>query len=183
MRKTALVCSALFFFFTNITARGEEPSVERGLYISIVGGCHDCHTGGYKESGGKIDPAKALTGNFVGFQGPWGTSYPGNLRLTVSTLSEDGFVRYASTLQTSPPMPWYNVRNMTESDLRSLYRYIRSFSEVGNAQPEFVAPGDRVNTPFIVLAPPQMPPPCSRDLDCGLGQICGTAEPRQCIKR
>jgi hypothetical protein len=35
-------------------------SVERGLYVSITGGCHDCHTEGYRDSGGKIDPDKAM---------------------------------------------------------------------------------------------------------------------------
>ena len=46
----------------------DTPSVEFGKHISIVGGCHDCHTVGYAESGGKIDPDKALKGNPVGFE-------------------------------------------------------------------------------------------------------------------
>ncbi len=39
-----------------------EVSVARGLQVSIVGGCNDCHTAGYNESGGKIDPKTALKG-------------------------------------------------------------------------------------------------------------------------
>jgi hypothetical protein len=38
----------------------EGISVERGEYISIIGGCHDCHTEGYSEARGKIDPSKAM---------------------------------------------------------------------------------------------------------------------------
>jgi hypothetical protein len=69
-----------------------EVSVERGLKVSIVGGCHDCHTDGYRESEGKIDLDKALKGSGVGWRGPWGTTYAGNLRLVANRLSEGGFV-------------------------------------------------------------------------------------------
>ena len=31
----------------------------------------------------------------VGFQGPWGTSYPANLRLTVQSMTETQWVRFA----------------------------------------------------------------------------------------
>jgi hypothetical protein len=36
-----------------------EVSVERGLQVSITAGCHDCHTEGYMETDGQIDPKKA----------------------------------------------------------------------------------------------------------------------------
>ena len=73
----------------------DEASVERGFKVSIVGGCHDCHTEGYRESEGKIDPEKALKGSKVGWRGPWGTTYASNLRRVAQRLSEDGF----------PPVP------------------------------------------------------------------------------
>lgn len=34
-----------------------------------------------------------------------------------------------------PPMPWYNVRAMDETDLRSLYRYLLSLGEPGKPVP------------------------------------------------
>lgn len=160
-----------------------EVSVARGLKISIIGGCHDCHTEGYSESEGKIDSEKALKGSSIGRQGPWGTTYPGNLRLDASDLSEDGFVRIFQTLKASPPMPWYNLRAMDEDDIRSLYQYIRSLGEPGVLAPSFVPPGEKVKTRYIVLAPPQMPPACTRDLDCGVGEVCGKSEPRMCIPK
>ena len=159
MRISAVLYFGCFAALSQLPASADEPSVERGLYVSIVGGCHDCHTEGYSESGGAIDPEKALKGSTVGRQGPWGTSYPGNLRRDVANLSEDGFIRMVKSVELKPPMPWYNVRRMTEDDLRSLYRYVQSLGEPGDNVPQFVAPGDRVNTPFIVLVPPQMPPP------------------------
>ncbi|MBM2715326.1 hypothetical protein JQK88_29790 [Mesorhizobium caraganae] len=59
--------TSLYFLSAGLTmpvapfAEG-EVSVERGLQVSIMGGCHDCHTEGYSESEGKIDPEKALMG-------------------------------------------------------------------------------------------------------------------------
>jgi hypothetical protein len=68
------------------------------------------------------------------------------------------FVATMKRLKTRPPMPWYNVRAMDESDLQSLYRYIKSLGEVGK-QTHFVLtnPSEEPTTPYIQLAPPQMP--------------------------
>ena len=138
-------------------ASDEEISVERGKRISVIGGCHDCHTDGFAQSEGVIDPAKALMGSAVGFQGPWGTTYPANLRITLSKMSEDEFVEYGKTFKTRPPMPWFNVHHFTEAELRSFYQYVKSLGEPGAPVPEYVAPGQQPKTPFIVFAPPQMP--------------------------
>ena len=132
-------------------------SVERGAQIAVIGGCHDCHTDGYNESNGKVDPAVALKGKSVGFQGPWGTTYPANLRITVLDKSEDFFVTWAKTFEVGPPMPWYNVHAMDESDLRSLYRYIKSLGDTGTPVPLDLMPGGTPRTPYIVFAPPTMP--------------------------
>ena len=165
------------------TVAQAEVSIERGLQVSIIGGCHDCHTEGYMESEGNIDPEKAFRGSPLGWQGPWGTTYPPNLRITAATLSEDGFARTMQTLRALPPMPWYNVRAMPEDDLRSLYRYIKSLGEPGEQAPTAVPPGEKPRTPFVVLAPPQMPEPCSSDFDCGVGEVCSTDPVRQCVPR
>jgi hypothetical protein len=167
------------------TAAG-EISIERGLQVSILAGCQDCHTEGFRESLGKIDPAKAMKGSSIGWQGPWGTSYPPNLRLTAASLGEDGFWGFYGA---KPPpkiysaMPWYRLAVIGEDDFRSLYRYIASLGEPGKQAPEFVPPGERIKARYVVLDPPQDPPPCTRDLDCGTGEICGKAEPRQCVSR
>ena len=183
MRNFVAMCVTCFVLLSPLTVSAEEPSVERGLYLSIIGGCHDCHTEGYSESEGVIDPEKALKGSVIGRQGPWGTTYPTNLRYFVANTPLKEFHIAVRNTDFRPPMPDYNLRKMTDDDLNSLYLYVQSLGEPGERAPEFVAPGDRVNTPFIVLAPPQMPPPCTRDLDCGVGEICGTAEPRSCVKR
>lgn len=137
----------------------DKVSVKEGLRIAIIGGCHDCHTDGFSTSGGQVDPEKALIGSHVGYQGPWGTTYPANLRLITAKMDENEFVKYGHTLKARPPMPWFGVNAMTENELRSLYQYIKSLGDPGAPAPDFVKPGEMPKTPYIVFAPPQMPAP------------------------
>jgi len=150
-----------------------EVSVERGLKVSIVGACHDCHTEGYRESEGKIDPEKALKGSKVGWRGPWGTTYAANLRRLAQRLDEDGFLLLLSNFRTRPPMPWFNVRAMEEADMRSLYRHIKSLGDPGEEAPAAIGPNIEPKTVYVVLAPPLQPKGCEKDWDCGVGQVCG----------
>jgi len=135
----------------------ENVSVERGLYVSIIGGCQDCHTQGYRESGGKIDPDKAMKGDpTLGWRGPQGIAYAVNLRLFAYLRDEDAFVDDMRDIPESlPPMPWYNVRAIDEGDLRSLYRYLISLGEPG--QPVPLPSHQEPKTPYIIIAPPTMP--------------------------
>jgi len=52
-----------------------------------------------------------------------------------------------------PPMPWFNLRRMTDADLSAMYVYIRSLGDQGGPVPAYVAPGGRVDTPYIVFVP------------------------------
>ena len=134
-----------------------QPSIEYGKYVSVLGGCNDCHTPGYNETGGKIDPAKALIGSSSGYQGPWGTTYPTNLRLLSSTMSEDDWVKFLSTFTARPPMPFYNVHAMNDTMKHSLYLYLASLGKAGDPAPDYVPPGGKPKFPFVVEAPPTMP--------------------------
>jgi hypothetical protein len=162
-------------------ATASDVSVERGLRVSIVSGCHDCHTEGYRESDGNVKQEKSLKGSGLGWRGPWGTTYATNLRLTVEPLSEDGFVLFLSTLKTLPPMPWYRVRAMEENDVRSLYRYIKSLGEAGKQAPTAIGPDAEPMTPYVVLDPPKPPAGCKRDLDCGVKLVCGASS--KCVPK
>lgn len=139
-------------------AGAADVSVKRGEQVAITGGCHDCHTAGYLESGGKVDPSVSLSGTQLGWQGPWGTTYAANLRITAKNQGgEDAFVQYLKTFEARPPMPNFNVHAMDESDLRSLYRYIVSLGDAGAPSPEYIPPSQEPKTPYIVIAPPVMP--------------------------
>jgi mono/diheme cytochrome c family protein len=122
---------------------------QRGKYLVEITGCNDCHTAGYAESGGKTPESEWLKGDTLGFRGPWGTTYPTNLRLSIGKMTEEQWLKYARSLNTRPPMPWFNVRAMNEADLRSMYQYIRSLGASGTAAPQFVPPDKAPKPPFI----------------------------------
>src|SRR5688500_818887 len=108
MRTIDLCAAVALCIVPSSQLAADEVSVERGLYISIIGGCHFCHTEGYREAEGKIDPEKALKGSSVGWRGPWGTTYAANLREVANRpyASEDKWVAYLKDKVTLPPMPW-----------------------------------------------------------------------------
>lgn len=127
----------------------------RGRYIALVGGCNDCHTPGFAESGGVADQSTWLTGDHLGWQGPWGTTYARNLRLFFAGITEDQWVEMAPKFRARPPMPFWAVNAMHEDDLRALYRFVRSLGTPGAQAPEFAPPGQAVTTPVVVFpAPP-----------------------------
>lgn len=156
MFKTALFIAATMIS-TGAIAQDAGISVANGERIAIIGGCHDCHSAGYAESNGKIDPTTALKGNPVGYAGPWGVNYAVNLRLVVAKQSEDDWVNYLKTFEAGPPMPWFNLHIFTADESRSLYQYIKSLGEPGDPAPTRLPPGQAPTTPFIVFAPPAMP--------------------------
>ena len=138
--------------------------VEAGRYYVVVAGCNDCHTPGWLQEPGSAPEAQWLTGLPIGFRGPWGTSYPKNLRLRAQELTEDDWVALLHTLDALPPMPSHAVNHLSEQDARSLYRYIRSLGPAGQPAPQAVPPGQEPTTPYFDFTPqhmermPSMPP-------------------------
>ncbi|MGH8662685.1 MAG: cytochrome C [Burkholderiales bacterium] len=139
-----------------VAASIERPNIspERGRYLVRVSGCNDCHTRDYAVNGGRVPEERWLTGDPLGWRGPWGTTYPTNLRLYFAGLTEDKWVRRAQTLSARPPMPWFNVRAMTRDDLRSLYRYVRSLGAAGEPAPAYVPPDREPPGPVVAFPMP-----------------------------
>ena len=135
----------------------QAQSMEQaGEYLTLVGSCNDCHTQGWVESGGTIPPADRFAGMTVGFRGAWGTSYGKNLRTVVQRQSEDRWVAVLTTADGGdgkPPMPWWNTKQMSERDLRAMYRYIKSLGPKQNGVPRSVPPGREPAGPYIWLTP------------------------------
>ena len=127
----------------------------QGRYITVIGGCNDCHTPGFAEANGKTPESDWLTGSNTGYYGPWGTSYPTNLRLLVGTMSEEAWVKLARELKTPPPMPWWVMHEMHEPDLRAMYRLIRDLGPKGKNAPADLAPEQKLAPPYVawVLKP------------------------------
>ena len=128
----------------------------RGEYIARIGGCNDCHTPGYAESGGQVPKSGWLVGSPLGWHGPWGTTYPANIRLKVQDMDEAKWMAYTADLHTRPPMPDFAIRDMTETDRRAIYRFVRSLGPAGQAAPSYLPPDQKPQPPYVdwVLPPP-----------------------------
>lgn len=156
MKRHIFVIFTLFSYAIGLGSQAladdEGPSVERGRYLVTIGGCNDCHTPAYAEHGGQVPESEWLVGSPVGFHGPWGTSYPANLRLIAHQLDETAFLARARS-RMLPPMPWFNLVAMSDDDLKSIYRFIVSLGPAGDAMPADVAPGNTPKTPYIEFVP------------------------------
>ena len=126
-----------------------DASVARGRYVVAIAGCNDCHTPNFAPSGGKVPESEWLTGDALGWRGPWGTTYPANLRLSIPQMGEDQWVKKAKTLSTRPPMPWFNLHQMSERDLRAIYRYVRHLGPAGKPAPQYVPPDKTPPQPYV----------------------------------
>lgn len=130
----------------------DADAIARGRYIIAIAGCNDCHTAGYAQAGGQVPEDDWLTGDSIGFQGPWGVSYPANLRLSMNRLTEAQWVAMARA-ERLPPMPWFSLARMSDQDIRAIYAYVRSLGPKGEPTPVALKPGDPVTTPVIVFEP------------------------------
>ena len=160
---TSALCLFLLITMSNIAAAGDKAkangpikpfdkkTADRARYIIKIGGCNDCHTTGYAEAAGKIPEKDWLKGDSLGWRGPWGTTYPSNLRLYMQNLSEAQWLKIVRTVEFRPPMPWFALREMTEQDLRAIYRFIRHLGPAGEPAPSYVPPDQEPPKPYILF--------------------------------
>ena len=120
----------------------------RGKYVVQIAGCNDCHTPGYTSSAGKVEEKLWLTGDQLGWRGPWGTTYASNLRLLVKDMSADQFVKLARS-EVPPPMPWFNLRAMTDRDVKAIYAYLKHLGPAGQPAPHYVPADKTPGGPFV----------------------------------
>jgi len=141
-----------------IAAMTDSELLARGDYLVRIAGCNDCHTPGYMDQQGNVDKALWLTGNRLGFHGPWGTTYPSNLRLRMTEMDEAQWLAYSADLHTRPMMPDFAVRAMHEDDRRAIYRFARSLGAAGEPAPAYLPPGRPPPLPYVQLVLPTPPP-------------------------
>lgn len=152
----------LLFISTWAVAQSQADDIndiQRGRYIAKISGCNDCHTPGYMINNGDIPENKWLTGDNFGWRGPWGTTYGSNLRLFVENKSADQWVASARTLKRKPPMPWFNLNAMSDTDLRALYVFIKSLGKPGEPSPAYLPPDVEPPMPYAQF--PSPPPKVS----------------------
>jgi mono/diheme cytochrome c family protein len=140
------------------TGAASAKSIEHGRFLVGYGGCNDCHTPGWSEHGGQAPRAQLLTGGGLAFQGPWGTTYPTNLRLFVGKMSLQEWIAAARKMKTRPLMPWWTFRYLSDADLADMYRYIRSLGPAGQPAHAYVPPGQPAPAPYMQMVLPAGPP-------------------------
>jgi len=84
------------------------------------------------------------------FKGPWGTSYTANLtpsEVGLGSWTEDMFLRairegrhMGQARPILPPKPWPMIRNLNDSDLRSIFAFLRTLPPIDNRVPEPLPP-------------------------------------------
>ena len=163
MKRTVLISAALAVATLaagaadaqQAAARKLSEQAARGRYLVQIAGCNDCHTRGYAGSGGKIPEGLWLTGDDLGWRGPWGTTYASNLRLVVKDMTAAQFVQLARS-PLRPPMPWFNLRDMKDKDVRAIYAYLKHLGPAGKPAPAYVPPNKKTKGPYVQFpAPPK----------------------------
>ncbi len=142
---------------TDVEHIAAASQIDAGRYLVKIGGCNDCHTPGFAMTNG-ASPAEAewLTGDAVGYSGPWGVSYPANLRLSFDNMTEEQFIEMSRAGEGRPPMPWPSLKAMSDKDLKAIYAYIKSLGPKGEMAPAALSPGVEPDRPHFVFVP-QMP--------------------------
>lgn len=117
-----------------------EASVERGRYLVLgPANCSGCHTpldpmAGFAPVGppvsGAFAPEPDATDPDFEIAAPNLTPHPTTGHIT--NWSEDAFVArfQGGRVLRGSPMPWENFQRMTEADVRSVYRFLRSLDPV-----------------------------------------------------
>ena len=134
----------------------DQKLIDRGRYLVSTSLCNDCHTPGYAQREGNMPASEWLTGNAVGFQGPWGTTYPSNLRLLMQSMTQEQWLAHARSPR-RPPMPWFSLREMSDADLIAIYQFVRDLGPKGEMAPNYAPPGATVHTPYIEFIPKNLP--------------------------
>jgi mono/diheme cytochrome c family protein len=114
--------------------------IAQGEYLVRIGGCNDCHTPGYGDVAGAIPKEQWLLGSPIGFHGPWGTTFPANLRLKTADMDDAAWLKYSGELHTRPIMPDFQLRAMKEQDRLAIFRFIKSLGPAGQPAPAYLPP-------------------------------------------
>ena len=136
----------------------KAASIDRGRYVVEISGCNDCHTAGYAGSGGKIVESEWLKGDTLGYSGPWGTTYPSNLRLRLGDMDLAAWKSFARSAVLRPPMPYWALNRMSDDDLEAVWAFTRSLGKAGAPAPTALPPGVEAPLPAFTLHLPPPPP-------------------------
>jgi hypothetical protein len=127
----------------------QMAEIDRGRYIVEIMGCNDCHTSGTIGGASHIPEEDWLLGSDRGFYGEWGTAYPANLRLLLTSMSEDDWLVLAKKMRRNSPMAWSWLPKVTDQDLRAMYRFVSFLGPKGVQAPDHLPAGVKPTTDYI----------------------------------
>lgn len=124
-------------------AKGPEPDMRRAL---------SGHPQELKVAAPKNWPQGvwtwAGTGTMTAFAGPWGVSFAANLtphRTGLGDWTEEKFIKTlregkhnGGSRPILPPMPWQNLAQATDADLKAMFAYLRSIPPIANVVPQAI---------------------------------------------
>ena len=129
------------------TPANKDSLADHGRYLVKIAGCNDCHTPGYMANAAKVDEKIWLTGDRLGWSGPWGTTYAVNLRLYMKDMTEAEWLDTARNMKARPPMPWFTFEAMSDRDLRAIYQYVKTLGPAGEPRRRTCRPAPRLRAP------------------------------------
>jgi len=144
------------------SAKTDADKIARGRQISWSSGCIDCHTPGTFY--GTPDTTRLMSGSELGWEGPWGVTYPRNLTpdpetgiasWTVQNIVDA--VRLGHRPDQSPilpPMPWPAYSQMSDDDVYALATYLKSLPPVKHRAPDRIPPGVAATGARLTFPPP-----------------------------
>ncbi|HEY8320614.1 MAG TPA: hypothetical protein VIG46_02315 [Candidatus Baltobacteraceae bacterium] len=145
----ALLAAAGAGIASPVSTARSNVSAARGRYLVTIGACNDCHSPGWRESDGALPVEKWLVGSSIGLREAWGTSYPANLRVLFSRITEDQWLFEVRTR--GGRMQWHDLRVLTTDDRRSIYRFVHGLGPKGALTPDDLPPDREPRTPYIDL--------------------------------
>jgi hypothetical protein len=95
-----------------------------------------------------------MTPDLNAFAGPWGISFAANITSDATGIGnwpEENFLRAIKQGKFKgieggrsllPPMPWQNLANATDEDLKAIFAYLKTVPPVNNVVPMAVLPPD-----------------------------------------
>ncbi|HYH94945.1 diheme cytochrome c-553 [Hyalangium sp.] len=101
----------------------------------------------------------AFAGTNTAMAGPWGVSYAANLTPDKETgvLANWTEQQFIQTMRTGkhmgqgrpilPPMPWQNLRAMTDEDIKAVFAYLKAIPPLKNKVPEPTPPAGGAGGP------------------------------------
>jgi mono/diheme cytochrome c family protein len=145
-------------------APADRDRIYRGEYLVELLGCGVCHTDGALAGEPNMQLAMAGSSTGIAWANPLGDRYPGvvfppnltpDIETSIGGWSDQQIMRAIRAgigrhgNRRIATMPWQGYSKLTDDDIESIVRYLRSLDPVHHEVPAEVPPGKRTRHPFV----------------------------------